>query len=160
MQGNMAEGHAVDGLQRPQTLVGALLPEAHLDGEDDLRPALHLGEEFLQLVGVLQEAAAASGMHLEGKGAAHVDVDAPPALRLEGVAEARQFVAVAGNDLRHRGDAAVGFGVRIAQVLAPHLPFLNPHEGRIVLPHPAGALPMRPPVRRIRIPLQRRKSNV
>ena len=109
---------------------------------------------------MLQQSAAATGLHLHRERAAHVEVDTVPPLPLQCVAEARELVAASSYHLRHRRHAGVALGVGVAEVFLSHLAMLHPHKRRIILIHPADALVVRPTVDGVGVALERGKGNV
>ena len=92
----------------------------------------HALEDFGRALRQRQESAAASVACLQGEGATHVEVDAPVAQRGDDVDQARQFVGIGRDDLRHQGHPLVVFGVDVAEVFGAHTAVLPPHEGRVV----------------------------
>ena len=160
MQCDMHQWHLVDDWQQLYAFLRTLLPKAHLDGELHLGPLPHLTGNLLHPLGVLQQPASATGLHLHRERTAHIEVYASPSKPLHHVAQPCELFAILGNHLRHRRHTGIGCGVDIPQILLPYLAFLYPHKGRVILVHPADALPVRPPVDRVGIPLQRCESDV
>ena len=129
--------------------------EFHREGQFGI--GAHALEEGGRALRQRQESAAASVACLQGEGATHVEVDAPVAQRGDDVDQARQFVGIGRDDLRHQGYPLVVFGGDVAEVFGAHTAVLPPHEGRVVGRDAAHQSVVQSPIDVVGVTLKRSK---
>ena len=94
---------------------------------------------------------------LQGEGATHVEVDAPVAQGGDDVDQARQFVGIGRDDLRHDRHPLVVFGGDVAEVFGTHTAVLPPHERRVVGRDAAHQSVVQSPIDVVGVTLKRSK---